>query len=539
MTRFLIEGGYHGVLTWHLAALAGLSAWAILGCIRGLNRAGLAILLGLLLLGTLAAGDLGARPAVYYDEFFYVAIAENMATSGTAEPLLYQGVPAQVLPLGHFQPPYPQGWPYLLSLALDPVGPPQPGRIEVPAWERVLPVSRVLWAALAPLLFLALAPRFSLSVAAASAMVLPMLAFVLRLAGSAAAENGSLFFLVLSWLALERFRREPGSLHLGWLVLSVCALAEMRPENLLYVLFFLGMAGRGIGQVRGVARVVWLVLGGGLLLPPVLVLMGHDPSLAHHFEVVPRGGFTLWGNRLANLFNNALYFLVHRIWPVGLTVLALVGLSWLASSSSRRVALLGLGWIGGSTLLLSWLPFGDYGAVNSLDTWRFGHHVALPGVLAAAAGAETLVRRGGTARVVAGLLFLWVILAPWMNRAFMTASHPLLRQDGLVETLRSELGNGIAVVEAPEYFCYLRYRHGLPATLAPISALPEGGAVLFSVEEGAGLPDLESWKAFDLEPLALDQELRPPAALFRLRPGSAGAEGGNGRRVGEGSGSPE
>jgi hypothetical protein len=251
---------------------------------------------------------------------------------------------------------------------------------------------------------------------------------------------------------------------------------------------------------------------------------GHDPTLAHHFQVVPRGGFSLWGNRLANLANNGLYFLLNRIWPVSLTLLALVGLSPVAPSAQRRVALLAAGWVGVITLLLSWLPFGDYGAVNSLDTWRFGHHVALPGVLAAAVGAEALTRRGALGRALAGLALLWVMLAPWTYRSFLQQSHPLLRQDRLVATLRSELGEGMALAEAPEYFCYLRYRHGLPVTLAPVAELPRGGAVLFAVDEGAGLPDLEAWKAFDLEPVALDQELRPPVGLFRVhaRPGELG-----------------
>jgi hypothetical protein len=121
--------------------------------------------------------------------------------------------------------------------------------------------------------------------------------------------------------------------------------------------------------------VAWLLVGGFLLVPPGLVMAGHDPTLAHHFQIVPRGGFSLWGNRLANLANNGFYFLLNRIWPVSLTLLALVGLSPLAPSSQRRVALLAAGWVGTITLVLSWLPFGDYGAVNSWDTWRFGYHV--------------------------------------------------------------------------------------------------------------------------------------------------------------------
>jgi hypothetical protein len=78
----------------------------------------------------------------------------------------------------------------------------------------------------------------------------------------------------------------------------------------------------------------------------------------------------------------------------------------------------------------------------------------------------------------------------------------------------------MALAEAPEYFCYLRYRHGLPVTLTPVAEVPPGGAVLFSVDEGAGLPDLETWGSRILEPLALDLELRPPAGLFRVHASS-------------------
>ena len=524
LTTFLIDGGYASILGWHLMALAAVSAWSLLRCVRGLGRAALATLLGLILFGILGAGRMEARPSVYYDEFFYVAIARNMATTGRAEPLVFEGLPPRVQRVGHFQPPYPQGWPYMLSLALDPASPPQPGLFEASSWEQALLVSRVLWAGLPPLFFLAARRRFSLPVAAASALALPMLPFVLRLSGSVGAESGALFFMVLSWLALESFRGEPCSLNLGWLVLSGTALAEMRPEGLLYVPGLLGLAAGGMRSMKGGVCVAWLLVGGALLVPPGLVMGGHDPTLAHHFQVVPRGGFSLWGNRLANLANNGLYFLLNRIWPVSLTLLALVGLSPVAPSAQRRVALLAAGWVGVITLLLSWLPFGDYGAVNSLDTWRFGHHVALPGVLAAAVGAEALTRRGALGRALAGLALLWVMLAPWTYRSFLQQSHPLLRQDRLVATLRSELGEGMALAEAPEYFCYLRYRHGLPVTLAPVAELPRGGAVLFAVDEGAGLPDLEAWKAFDLEPVALDQELRPPVGLFRVhaRPGELG-----------------
>ena len=69
LTTFLIEGGYTSILGWHLLALAALSAWSLLRCVRGLERASLATLLGLVLFGILTAGRMEASPAVYYDEF--------------------------------------------------------------------------------------------------------------------------------------------------------------------------------------------------------------------------------------------------------------------------------------------------------------------------------------------------------------------------------------------------------------------------------------------------------------------------------------
>ena len=129
LTTFLIDGGYASILGWHLMALAAVSAWSLVRCVRGLGRAALATLLGLILFGILGAGRMEARPSVYYDEFFYVAIARNMATTGRAEPLVFEGLPPRVQRVGHFQPPYPQGWPYLLSLALEPASPPQPSDV--------------------------------------------------------------------------------------------------------------------------------------------------------------------------------------------------------------------------------------------------------------------------------------------------------------------------------------------------------------------------------------------------------------------------
>ena len=517
MTAWLLDGGYVTVLALHLGALALLSAWGLLRALRQVDRASLAVLAGLVLVSALMAFRLPARPAVYYDEFFYVAIARNMATLGRAEPLLWQGVPPKVQRVQHFQPPYPQGWPFLLSLAVGPAVPPRPGVLEPAPWARAVLVSRLLVAAMPPLLFLALRRRLPLPLASAGALALLAMPLVLRLSSYAGAEGGSLFFMVLSLVALEAFSREPDAPGLAWLVLAATALAEMRPENLLYLPFLLACAARPISSLSRGVQAAALVLAGLLVLPPMAVMLGHDPALAHHFEATPRGGFTIWENRLANLGNNALYLATDRIWPAALSLLALVGLVGGRRPQARLPVLLAASWAVGITLFLSWYPFGDYAAANSVDTWRFGHHVVLPLLILALGGGQELTRWGRGGALASGLLLGATMLSPWTHGAFLEAPHPLAPQEDLVRVLGQELGRGLVVAEAPEYFCYLRYGHGLPAVLAPVATVPEGGLVLFALDEGAGLPDLAAWSRFDLEPLAVEQEVRPPAGIFRVR----------------------
>ncbi len=343
------------------------------------------------------------------------------------------------------------------------------------------------------------------------------LPFVLRLSSFAGAEAGSVFCLVLAVLALESFVRRPGAFGLGWLVLAATAVAEMRPEGLLYVTILLGLAWPSARELSWRVRGAWLVVGGMLAAPPLIVMGSHDPSLAHHFQAIPREGFTVWGNRLANLGNNALFFVQNRLWPLPLTLLALVGLGGSGARPLRGLAGVAVAWILAMTLFLSWYPFGDYGAVNSLDTWRFAHHVAVPGLVLALLGARVLVSSGRPGALVAGALLLWTLASPWVFREFLAGAHPLTPQDGLVATARQELQGGFVVAQAPEYFCFLRYRHGLPAILAPVDEVPAEGLLLFAVDEGQGLPDWEAWSAFELDPLDLEQQVRPAAALFRVR----------------------
>lgn len=495
MTRLLLEGGYAVVLGLHLAALALLSAVGLARSVRGLSTPGRGALLAILAGGAFLATLAPSRPAVYFDEFFYVATARNFASTGRAEPLLQQGLPPAELRVGHFLPPYPQGWPFVLSLGVGSAQAPEAGVQEDPAWARAVPVSRVLYALLAPLLFLAAARRLPLWVAAAAALAVPALPTVLRMSGTAGAEVGALFFLALSLAALDEFVREPDGWRAGWLALSAAMVAEMRPEALLYSLGLLVV-------LRG--RAPWLAAGLLLCLPALAVMLGHDPELAHHFEAAPRPGFTMWENRLANLGHNAGFFWTNRLWPVPLTLLALAG-----ALRGGRVARAVFAWVVGITIFLSWFPFGDYASVNSLDTWRFAWHVAIPMAALAALGAASLT---GRATVVAGALLAWALLAPWTHREWLVEPH---RMEPLRDLAARASGPWV-VAEAPEYFCLLRYGLGLPAVLAPVQDVPPG-TVLFAVEGPGGLPDVEAWGRYDLVPIAVADSL-PRAGLFEVRP---------------------
>lgn len=479
MTRFLLEGGYAAILGLHLAALAVLSVVGVARSVRGVCLRWFA---GVVVAGAFLACLAPARAAVYFDEFFYVATARNFATAGVAEPLLLQGIPPVVQRVGHFLPPYPQGWPFVLSLwAGD--------------WLQAVTVTRVLYALLAPLLFLAAARRLPTWVAAACALAVPALPPVLRMSGTAGAEMGALFFLALSLAAADEYLREPDGWRAGWLALSAAMVAEMRPEALLYSLALLLVLRR---------RWPWLVVGLLFCLPTLAVMLGHDPELAHHFEAAPRPGFTMWENRLANVGNNAWFFVSGRVWPVGLTLLALLGLA----RGGRPAWAVG-GWVLGITLFLSWFPFGDYASANSLDTWRFSWHVAVPMAALAALGAASLAGRW---RGVAAGLLVWALLAPWTHRGWLSEPQPM-------EALRDLAARASApwvVVDAPEYFCLLRYGLGLPAVLAPVAEAPSG-TVLFAVEGPGGLPDVEAWPRYDLVPVAVEDTL-PRAGLFELRP---------------------
>ncbi|MCR5663227.1 MAG: hypothetical protein K6G50_14045 [bacterium] len=592
-TDFLLQGGYVRLLMVHFLAAAIFSLIGIFYALRVKPWRDTLIFAALIALGSSAFLSKDA-PQVYYDEFFYVSVAANMKTRLCAEPLIWQDMPPHVREMGFFQPPYPQGWPFLLSLGLSTVKAPEPGTHEEPIWKKALLPSRCLHLLMPGLLYLFLRRRFDCLPSALAALLFIGLPLERLLAGCAAAESGALFCLLVVCLAYEELRCGRKVWQLLWLYLAASALAEMRPEAMIPAF---GAAALGtfnmFGKTKG--KNIWLSLAlcAVFFLPPFIVMGSHDASLDHHFQSVPRAGYTMMQNRLANLGGNAMFFVSDKIWPAGITVLALIGIigTWRKKSEqpeemarnsetetreeaetessqeasaepgteaerpeeasaepgtddsvplqdsgtiepayeevadncgfTKVTALFCMTWVLGITALLSMFPFGDYECLNSIDTWRYSWHIAVPMLMAACAGIAALSDSEGNnprARRAILALILAACFIPLFTSPIITKPHPLERLRSICESGTRDL-TGYVVSNQPEYYAFLRFGLGLPAVLAPISELPETEtALLWDVsEDGTGVPHLDLWERFDLEPLVYEGNDVPQAGVFIIR----------------------
>lgn len=592
---FLLQGGYVRLLIVHFLAFAIFSLIGIFYALRVKPWRDALIFAALIALGASAFLS-KAAPQVYYDEFFYVSVAANMRTRLYAEPLIWQDAPPHVRELGFFQPPYPQGWPFVLSLGLSGVRAPEPGTHEEPIWEKALFSSRCLHMLMPGLLYLFLRRRFECIPSALSALLFVGLPQVRLLAGCAAAETGALFCLLAVCLAYEELRCGRKVWQLIWLYLAAAAIAEMRPEAMIPAL-----AAACLGTVymagKTKARNIWLSFAvcAVFFLPPFIVMGSHDASLDHHFQSVPRAGYTMMQNRLANLGGNALFFVSDKIWPAGITILALIGIigTWrkknedpediaqtleiiadtqhsdtagegdqeinaapaaeaaqLQEASSepaadnilpqqdsgdiapafedtadlcftKASALFCTAWVLGITALLSMFPFGDYECLNSIDTWRYSWHIMVPMLMAASAGIAVMSEKGGNGfniRTAILALIMAACFIPLLMSPIITKPHPLERLRSLCKNGTQEL-SGYVVSNQPEYYAFLRFGMGLPAVLAPITELPSSGtALLWDVsEDGTGVPHLDLWERFELEPLVYEGDDIPQAGVFIIR----------------------
>lgn len=565
--EFLIADNYLRLLVLHGVLLLAFLLVVLAGELWHLTWGQRFGLLGLFLLSYFVVFDRDMQPSVYYDEFFYTAIAQNMASYGRSEPLLWSGNPPSPVHLGYFLPPYPQGWPFIASWFMPPALAPGPGVVEVPAWPRLVLAGRWLQVFMPCLAFLGLLPRFSGKVSGVCSIMLLSLPLLFRLGQGGSAENAALFFVLLAFWAYEVFRRRGDGPSLAFLVLSLAGLAEMRPECLLVAggLALLSMPRLSTSQMAKPWYWMCLLLGMVFLAPPLVVMLGHNPSLDHHFQAIPRGDYGMWENRGLNVVNNAWFFLCDKIWPVGLTILAALGCrrGWqacraakLAQTSTSQVPsaagnalanpapgklawllgklawlqteasfwLVSVVWIKGISLALSWFPFGDYNAANSVDTWRFSYHIVVPMLVLAAGGLAWLEQKGRWGKIVGFVLAVWVIIDGQYPGVFLNQRHCQAFFSQFSQVVKANLGNRYVLAEAPEYFCYLHYYQGLPALLSDPKWPGRGSSkakteyLLFTVDEGKGLFEPERWADFDYEVLDYSPDGVPSLGLYLVGP---------------------
>ncbi|MBQ7567804.1 hypothetical protein IJT17_03270 [bacterium] len=513
--RWLIDGGYLYWLNVHSGTVLLLTAYGAVRFWRGITarRNVLALSLLTLALGIWYSGLAPARPAVFYDEFFYAATARNMAASGHAEPLCYRGWPPQTVSVGFPKPPYPVGWPYLVSLdwrwhkLLD-----AEAADAVPVWERGAEVNRILYVLMPLLLFWGLCLDYPPALAWLGALLFAAVPAVQRLGHCGSSEGSALFALLLAFWAWRVWHKWGGVTAGIWCITCAVWIAEMRTDGMIWTLLFLGAMLLEIWRHKS-ERLSWKpVMAGGLLvlvwlMPPVAISVCHPADSAHHFQAIPRADLTMAANRLYNVGNNFIGMWDNKIWPLPLTILAMWGLF----GRSRREAGLWLALGTCITLLFSWFPFGDFDCVYSWDTWRFTYHLLLPAVVLSLLGLSGIWQRRCKAEMVAVSLPLLMMLANFLvPNAFLVAPHPLQRVFDYSSELKGCIGDSPVVAETEEMAYLLRYGCALPAVWGPVQTWPAEGAAV--VKSEANQPVIipkpgEKWQLVSAD-LKLDPHIR-------------------------------
>jgi len=471
----LLGGGYVALFAAHLVVVLGLVVWRLRE-LGGLWRPAQSLLAAGAGIALLAAGLRMAQPVapqVYFDEFYYLATARNVRTSGTVVALIERGLPPAPDPRPAPEPPYPQGWPTLLSL------------VSGGGYGAAVGLQRSIGVLTAVATFAMLAPESLVAAAFAGGAVAVMPA-LLRLSQGASAEGASLLFVVLAlWgCRSQRFRTGmAGALLAGALV----ALAgHFRPENMLYAVLFLPLAFFRTDASR--AQVAAGVFAWLLFAAPDVLIMAAGatgPAASDHFEAVPRPGFaTVAENFVANLIGNLKFLVDGAVLPFWASLLALLGGVLLWDRGCRLPAAFYAGWIGLFILALSPFPFGDFQTAHSYDTWRFSLQVTLPVILLGARGLELAP---DWARRPLPLVLLAVLMgaAPLLHGAFITRVHPLAPAWQGIDKLADIARAGIVVTSDERIALLLREGYGVRATLGPSTTeMPAGWKVFFLEEDG-------------------------------------------------------
>lgn len=490
VSQWLIEHGYVWMLNVHWLFLLLVSAIALVPSFKKWTvKDWLALASLFVLVGSLLRTQPYFQAHVYNDEFYYASIGKNIAQNGRTCPLVYINNWHEVKQFDHFQPPYPQGWPYLIGLCHKMFIYANAKADLWPIWYQAALLNKLLLAGSIAALFVLLRFLYPLFSAWAISAVVAFLPFLLHLAQGASAELATLSALILFALAWFCCSRSFTWLNVLWLALSGAWLTQMRPEGAvalaLAAFVYVCLAGRScfskamFAWQKIVVAFCIFVLFSWSALWAVLV---HPSQLDHHFVALARPGLTIWQNRALNLYNDGFYFIKNQSWPLALTILAVialiaaapnVGIFKFISLSKKETKTASIIhwqaeiiwgaalWLALFTLFFAWYPFGDYACVYSFDSWRFAYVVVVPMAGLAAYGFTWLWQKKLASRLIACLLIAMALTPYFLKAASFSTPMQTDYESFLQNSVQTAAYNGVPLVLPDSHlFCPVVYRLG-------------------------------------------------------------------------------
>lgn len=487
VSQWLIEHGYVWILNIHLLLLLSVSAVALMPSFKKWTvKDWLAFTSLFVLVGSLLYTQPYFQAHVYNDEFYYASTGKNIAQNGRTCPLVYINSCDEVKRFNYFQPPYPQGWPYLIGVCHKIFFYAKSGTALWPIWYQAALLNKLLLAGSIAALFVLLRFLYPLPSAWGISVVLAFLPFLLHLAQGASAELATLNALIIFALAWLCCSHSFTWLNMLWLALSGAWLTQMRPEGAialaLAALVYVCLTWRScfskavFAWQKIVVAFCIFVLFSWSALWAVFV---HPSQLDHHFVALARPGLTIWQNRALNLYNNGFYFIKNQGWPLTLTILAVIALVVAAPhvrSLSQKEAKAQFAvtvnwqakavwgsalWLALFTLFLAWYPFGDYACVYSFDSWRFAYVVVVPMAGLSAYGFTWLWQKKWASRLLACLLTVIALTPYFLQTASFCSPMQTNYESFLQNSVQTAAYNGVPLILPDSHlFCPVVYHLG-------------------------------------------------------------------------------
>lgn len=529
MLDWLLNGGYFGIFILHSAALAVCCLLGFLAALKKLTPKDL--LVCAVLAAAAWAAEAGSEPAVNVccDEFYYASTARNTAEAGRVYPRIFKYGARSPEAFKYFVPPYPQGWPCLQACALKLSALTGLGEAAGGAdiWTRAVSLNKVFFILLPVILFLTLRLSLDSLPSGAAALGSVFLPFLLKLSSGGSAEAACLWAAALFCFFLQLRNTEGGLKWLLCLGTAGAFWAELRPEGalcavLLFVLNFsaqkyyrLKDEGAAFKPFKNYALKLFgalrtdvpdlLIFAGVFLLwwwPGLAALVCHPPQLDHHFQMIPRAGFSVWENRFINIINDLRFFVDNRLFPVSLTLPALAGLLPGGRKSAGALPWACMLWGIAVTLFLAMFPFGDYTSEYSFDSWRFAYVTVIPWAVWAALGVDILLRKGAAGRI-AVVLCLGLAVYKAFTFAPPAGCAVLAEWDAFAERCAETAGSDARrypLLCSDEEMClFFREKYGREAFLydGGTDLMAEGCYVCLSGKDGEY--DYSQWYGWDIK----------------------------------------